>query len=533
MSVCLLPACRQRPVGNGPTGSNSLDGNPGTVITVYWAGAERFWSASTNGRVQRIAALAESRAFLDRVIDRLALGHTPLEGHTNAPTLAPALIKSLVWALLQHRLCVEMVADTNGLAGITVWIDPAGADAKSLITNLACVIARNPQVTIEWGVTGALAGWICRTTEGRETARLYHADGRVVLVFAGFGRSLRSWPKAAKPADAAAPDWLSGTNLWLHVQGRGPHLDMVVSELLGCRCATGATNVSLNVHGMPDELRVECKIAFKRRLKTAPDQWRVPTRLVPESIVAFAAARDPVAALLTSRLAHLLGTNHIPHQIYYWSAEGIPFQGFVAWPCDDPGALIDHVRTDTVPRLQVLAGHNWVGEVRAITNDFLIWEGLPFIHPFIRAAGEAGNRFVLAGLAPIVISNNYAPAELFAQFAGQPEVVFYEWEYTPELLFQLRNLVQLFRLLSERPQIPPESPSWRWFDAITPLMGECVTSARLTGPHSVSVVRRATVGLSAGELVALASWVETPFIPPADYLLPGRASDVTNTGGQR
>lgn len=529
MPVCLIPACGQRPVETGHARADSVNAKPGTVLRVYWAGAERIRSSSTNDRVQKIAALPESRVFLDRIIDRLTLGRGSVGSHTNTPALDPASVKSLVHVLLQHRVCIEMAADTNGPTVITVWIAPGGTDVKSLVTNLAGVFARNPQAKLEWTATGDLPGWVCRTPGGGETARLSHAKGWIVLAFAG---NSHTWPQAAKSADAPQ-DQPAGTNLWLQVQGRGPHLDVVASGLLGCRCTTGATNVSLNVYGMPDELRVECQIAFGRRVGTSPDPWRVPARLVPESIVGFVAARDPVTRVLTSGFARLLGTNCVPRQIYYWSLQGIPFQGFVAWPCEDPGALIDHVRTDTVPRLQVLADHNWVGEVKTITNDFLIWDGLPFIHPFIRAAGGAGDRFVLAGLAPVAISNSYAPAELFAQFARQPEVVFYEWEYTPEVLFQLRSLVQLFRLLTERPQIPPESPSWRWFDAITPLMGECVTSARVTGPNSVSVVRRATVGLSAKELVALASWAETPFIPPADYLLPVHASDATNTGGQR
>jgi hypothetical protein len=114
--------------------------------------------------------------------------------------------------------------------------------------------------------------------------------------------------------------------------------------------------------------------------------------------------------------------------------------------------------------------------------------------------------YLLVGAARPVLSSNRPPAELLQQ-VERPGVVYYQWEITGETLRNLTALDQVRDMLA-RQRAFIRSGVLRWVQAVAALTElNSVTEASITGDREVTVTRKAPVGLTALELVAVARWL--------------------------
>jgi hypothetical protein len=75
-----------------------------------------------------------------------------------------------------------------------------------------------------------------------------------------------------------------------------------------------------------------------------------------------------------------------------------------------------------------------------------------------------------------------------------------------------------------QPLLKTNAASVRWLNTIGPDLGNAVTELSVTGPKQLTLVRKSAIGLTATELVALATWLESPKFPLGEYRLPARTN---------
>jgi len=115
---------------------------------------------------------------------------------------------------------------------------------------------------------------------------------------------------------------------------------------------------------------------------------------------------------------------------------------------------------------------------------------------------------------------------------GQTNLVYYHWEITAERLKLLPQLTQLALMVTRHRQLDAQSAAGKWLAAVGPTLGNSVTEVTQTAPNQLTFVRKASGGLTAVELTALANWLETPNFPGCDCVCrrQNQASAPENSG---
>ena len=131
----------------------------------------------------------------------------------------------------------------------------------------------------------------------------------------------------------------------------------------------------------------------------------------------------------------------------------------------------------------------------------------------MRAIEEAGTEFVLGGFFPPLTRTNAVAAELYAQFLGRPDVLYYDWEITQERLKQWREMYLLRSFFLMSSYSPTNAPSQKWLIALEPELGNTITEATLTSPNEVLVTRKSHLGFTGWELVTLMRWLDSTHFP--------------------
>jgi hypothetical protein len=156
-----------------------------------------------------------------------------------------------------------------------------------------------------------------------------------------------------------------------------------------------------------------------------------------------------------------------------------------------------------------------------LTNNEITLSGVPFAAPYLQAKREPAGQFLFAGAFPNSPRSQPLPADLFKLLA-EKNLLFYHWEITAERMPQFLNLAQLSLMLSAHKQLDPDSAAAKWVFAITPKLGNTVTSVKQTGPAEMTFTRKAPGGLTAVEFFALASWLDVNNFPDWNLKLPPR-----------
>jgi hypothetical protein len=317
----------------------------------------------------------------------------------------------------------------------------------------------------------------------------------------------------------SAPGNPAATNLWLEAD-----LDLrrISSALaLGWNLPATFPKVLLTVGGDDPGVRTRAKLDFAEPLPLEMEAWNIPTNLIHDPLIGFAAVRGIRPWLKLFQPWQDLQIGLPPNQAFFWAQGGLPGLHFLAAPSAEASnqvaKLSEAVLRDLNP---ILATNGWPSSAfaRQTNSPGLGWRGNPFFSPDLDYADCGSNRFLFAGLSRNTMTNWPAPAELFQYLETSPKLVAYDWENTRPCLDSWTQMGQLIRHMLCLPRMnSPDNAGLAWLVALSPKLSNSVTSVELSSPTRLSFARSSSVGLTGAELQVLADWLESLQFPRGLY----------------
>jgi hypothetical protein len=189
------------------------------------------------------------------------------------------------------------------------------------------------------------------------------------------------------------------------------------------------------------------------------------------------------------------------------------YLSYATMPVANPSNAVQQL----APKLPLLMERHlspMVGNFLWISNrSEMVWRGMPFIAPFLKPLRSADTDYLLAGMYPLTPRTNSPPPELFAQFVGRKDLVYYDWEITERRLLHANQTYQLFDILQKRQTMPTSASTHKWLQAVGPLLGNTVTEVRVSSPKELTLLRKSHLGLTGFELATCARWMDSPGFP--------------------
>jgi hypothetical protein len=371
-------------------------------------------------------------------------------------------------------------------------------------------------------------------------------DGKVAVALAIKLDASRAqvWQASLKPFFPAATFQTSGG--WL-VFDSGTASLKLGSAVLGKTASPAADLASLDVNwpllakwnsfvkelGLPEtrltltaadgNCLLNGRLLFPENLNLKLDAWRMPTNTIRQPFNSFTAVRGFAGWLQSRPWAQAYQINPPANQYFVWALPGVPYQTYSAAPYADASAALSQAHARLQPFFNPQDPNpNFLTPFQLFrTNNEISIRGVPFASPYVRAIKEPAGQFLLAGAFPNSPRSKPLPAELFQRLADI-NLVFYHWEITSERFPNLLNLCQLALALTHHRQLGGEAASMKWVQKIAPTLGHNLTTVTKTGPAEMMFTRKATGPLTAMELFALASWLESANFPQFDVTLPPR-----------
>jgi hypothetical protein len=278
--------------------------------------------------------------------------------------------------------------------------------------------------------------------------------------------------------------------------------------------------------GRNGNLLLNGRLIFPQPLALTLDKWRIPTNTIHEPIISFTAMRGIAPWLEKQNWAQPYEISPVPNQMFVWALAGVPLQTFAAVPVPDGTKALKEFEQ------KMSANTNWQSHLMmpvtmVMTNDQISWRGMPFVAPNLRALNEPTGDFLFAGVFPNSPKSRPLPPELFAQL-GRTNLVYYDWEITGGRLKLLPQLTQLALMFTRHKQLDAQSAAAKWLNRISSTLSNAVTEVTQTAPNELSFTRKASGGLTAIELTALANWLEATNFPGCDLRLPAPAHLLKN-----
>jgi hypothetical protein len=317
------------------------------------------------------------------------------------------------------------------------------------------------------------------------------------------------------PAPAEKNNWLTADLDWPRLARWFPLLKAV--DLPETRWQAVGRNGNLLLNG---------RLIFPQPLALTLDKWRIPTNTIHEPIVSFTAMRGIAPWLEKQNWAQPYEISPVPNQMFVWALAGVPLQTFAAVPVPDGKKALKEFEQ------KMSANTNWQSHLMmpvtmVMTNDQISWRGMPFVAPNLRALHEPTGDFLFTGVFPNSPKSRPLPPELFAQL-GRTNLVYYDWEITGGRLKLLPQLTQLALMFTRHKQLDAQSAAAKWLNRISSTLSNAVTEVTQTATNELSFTRKASGGLTAIELTALANWLEATNFPGCDLRLPAPAHLLKN-----
>jgi hypothetical protein len=267
----------------------------------------------------------------------------------------------------------------------------------------------------------------------------------------------------------------------------------------------------LQVAGRNGNFEVTGKLFLAQPLAALP-AWQFPTNTIHAPFISLTAARGISTWLKQQPWVAAMGLHELPDQVFTWAMPQIPFESYAAMPlASAPAALPALERSLNGFLHDGTADSPYKGITLLATNNRVAVLGLPLMAPYFEARPEPAGEYLMGGFFPNT-PGKPAPPQLLA-WQGRPGLVFYHWENTAERLKDSPQLYNLILAISKDRQVLPNFVAGKWLSDLAPTLGTTTTEAIQTGPNEVTFTRTAPAGLTAAELVALASWLEAPNFP--------------------
>ena len=484
------------------------------IARVHFAGAERIAADTNSLAFTNLWCSTEAQTLREQTLNKLSRApYTWFKSNIAAGAADEAeKLRPLLDDLLKSEWLLEALDATNGFPEFALAVRLDAARAQLWRTNLADVLESRTKLPLEQIQAAGQNGWRLKKHLPPNCVRFVRVGDWIVL---GCGQDelplndeiVRRVLDARRPAPAANDYWLSAEVDW-------PRL----ARWLPSSNPFGLPETQLQIVGREASLRLDGRFIFQQPPAVTLEPWRMPTNTIHPPIISFTAARGIGPWLEKQGWAQPFEIQPAPNQIFVWALAPVPLQTFAAAPVPDA--------TNALAQLgqKLSANTNWRSHfmmpvTMAMTNNQIIWSGMPFISPKMTALREPAGDFLLAEVFPNGPKTKPLPPELLTQL-GQTNLIYYHWELTTERLKQLPQLTQLALLLTGHKQLEAQSAADKWLNRIGPALGNTVTEIMQTAPTEWSFKRDAPGGLTALELIALANWLEAPNFPGCDLRLP-------------
>jgi hypothetical protein len=244
-----------------------------------------------------------------------------------------------------------------------------------------------------------------------------------------------------------------------------------------------------------------------------------------------------------SQLAERIGENPFTNEFFIWANLSVPFETTALFPMKDAERHVQSLGRELPSKFNAELKNSYDGEFKYLeqTNE-LVWQGVPILAPFVKAVHEKAGEFLCVGTFALAPAGPPAPADLWSQFKGRNDLVYYDWEFAGPRLAQWRMMTPLLPIFpmarTNTNFMPPvngqavsHSPTDvvdRWLSDLIPALtpskgnssnGNVVTEATRKGASDYTVVRSSQLGFTGIELFMLSHWLAGTH--PAEAQRPG------------
>ncbi len=544
-AIVLLAGCRA-----GKSAESASPASPPssmrTIARIHWLGMRHLAGETNAAQLMAIWKLSESQHLQRQTLDKLSLAPWPLL-HRSVDTNAAALMRPLLDDLVADESCLEIRQTSNQPGELVFAIRLNDRRAALWQTNLARVLESLTDIRPvsappghygwslkkhhdpnfleltrvgDWTIFGAaqnhnglVGDVLTRIRRGQvplvagTTNDWFTADldlARLAAVFSlsarvagGEGQTPRPWERE-RVAEGR-----------VRVEGK----TLFDAGEVGSKNIFALNHFYLAVTGDGANILEQGRADFPEPLALDLKPWNIPADLIDEHLSSFTLIRGFQPWVASLKAWNNLQIGPPPNQAYFFGVWGIPAQSYFAAPLPGASNEVDRF-ADWVLQNQ----HRWFPTnnlakfERSASSNGLEWKGLPYMSPFLRSIAVSNQNFIYGGGFPNPpiqpLSLNTVQAAL-----NRTNLVYHDWEMTGARTEQWIYMGQFARLVSHKAQLPPQSASLLWLEAIPPKLGASVTDITQTGPNQLSFTRKSTIGLTGIELNLLADWLESPQFP--------------------
>ncbi len=290
--------------------------------------------------------------------------------------------------------------------------------------------------------------------------------------------------------------------------------------------------LSLALAGEETNVHARVDLDFPRPLPLEMQPWNLPTNLIHNPLIAFAAVRGFRPWFESFKPWNDLQLGSPPNQAFFWAQGVAPFFHFLAAPSAEASNQVSILSEQVLSGLNpILATNGWPRSAfaRETNSPGVIWRGVPYFFPALDYEDCGTNPFLIAGLAPDRFTNQPPPAGLSKFLQDSPKLVAYDWEDSKPCLDGWTQMGQLTRHMLCRARMT-YTAGLAWVTALAPHLGNSTTEVHLASPTQLSLVRSSTAGFTGFELQLLADWLESPNFPRGLHTLDAPAPPPPNPG---
>jgi len=487
------------------------------VARIHWRGKQSLAADTNAAAFLTIWDMPESVRLVNQTLDKLALAPWRMrEGwttNTPATNYSATLIRPLLDDLVNAECFLEVSQGTNQLSQCVL--------ALRVGEQRSAVWQENLQKALE-DLTGIKAvankdqGWVLTKHDYPDRIE-FERTGAWTLLACSQGASplLARWTAAI--AAGTERSGLSSSNYWVEAE---LDLDKIAQPLGSLFGGLGQLpKLTIAATGDGESVRTSGKFKFPKALELNLDPWQMPTNLLSDPLVSFAAVRGirPFLSLLESW--HGLRATNTPNQFFSWSLAGAPFLSYAAVPLDNSSAALEAISEPLTNRVGPVLSSQGLGRIVRQSPTNIVWTGFPFLAPSIVSLETGGGQFLKSSLWLTPPTNRPPPSELYSVVFSRTNLVLYEWEITAPRIEAWIYLGQLVRIFSGRSQLPLEGAGNAWLKSVGGKLGNCVMAVTAEDKDTLSFTRRSSLGLSSFELHILMDWLESPAFPKGFHSL--------------
>src|SRR6266700_5600052 len=491
----------------------------GALVRAHFAGTDALASSTNAAKIQQGLALPATAEVREETLRKLAKAplllwrkEVPPGAADQAASFMPLLAD---WLAAESYLEIRGPGDRAEYA-LAVQLDDErakrwNASLREIISGWK--LGAPEPITVE-----NAQGWQLKKRQSPNLFQYVRA-GRWVIVGLGQDR-LTALPALVKQAGPSGRPVAALDKSLLEIEADWPQLGGLFPKFADYRLPP----CQLTLTGEGENLRTTARLRYGENIPWKFEPWRIPTNIISEPIVSFTAGQGIAPLLSQVKGVPELGMKELPTQFCSWGLEQIHYLSYATVPLANPSNVVRQI----APKLPLLAERQMgkaIGNFLYVSNRAeIIWRGMPFIAPFLKPLRAGGTDYLFLGMYPPTPLTNSPPPELFAQVLGRKDLAYYDWEITQTRLHHARQTYQLLDLIHQRQLLPADAPTYKWLQAVEPLLGETVTEVAASSPKELVLRRKSHLGLTGFELATLTRWLDSPgfplsFEPPAPLVL--------------